>query len=90
MEVAPFVKIRDPQPLQGWRIIKALFQYCSAIDIDKFDPTHRYACLLKGIRRKFQRVRQFVARPFIPFAGRGRRLDAIPEEEQSCPSKKRR
>ena len=83
MEVAPIVEVRDPQP-QVWGIIETFCQYCSAIDVDKFDPAHRYACSLKGIRREFQRIRQFVAPGpcFIPFAGRGRRLDAIPKEEQ--------
>ena len=63
----------------GWNIIASVSEYLDVVSITRFDSAHRSASLMRGVRRTF---RVHLAHPpsFVPFAGRGRRLDASPEK----------
>ena len=77
-----------PGTIQDWAIVLAVVECLDAVSMDRFDCTHGRGCLIKGIRRIFI-VPAPVPRPrqqplsFVPFTGNSRRLDAIPEGEES-------
>ena len=84
-----------PGTTQDWAIVLAVVECLDAVSMDRFDCTHGRGCLIKGTRRVFHHIIYYPTVPapvpwprqqppsFVPFTGNSRRLDAIPEGEES-------